>query len=260
MRIRRAEQEACVAAVRFKCDVLWAQLDALNHAYVTPGVIPPGAFRPGQAMTDRPAGRRYVIGPDSRPAFARYARLHRDQARERTVILGPERAYEVDAIGLAVLRSVRRPAQPRRDRRASGADLFGAGRDHRQGRRRVLAGPRRQAAAARRAGRSPRAGRFAAPTAYAPFAGGPAGLLAELTHRCPLQCPYCSNPLELERANRELTADEWGETFAQAAAMGALQLHLSGGEPTARRDLDRILAHARRRRPLHQPRHRGACC
>jgi pyrroloquinoline-quinone synthase len=43
----RAEQEACVAAVRFKCDVLWAQLDALNHAYVTPGAIPPGAFRPG---------------------------------------------------------------------------------------------------------------------------------------------------------------------------------------------------------------------
>jgi pyrroloquinoline-quinone synthase len=42
----RAEQEACVAAVRFKCNVLWAQLDALHHAYVTPGWIPPGAFNP----------------------------------------------------------------------------------------------------------------------------------------------------------------------------------------------------------------------
>lgn len=42
----REEQEACVAAVRFKCNVLWAQLDALHHAYVTPGLIPPGAFRP----------------------------------------------------------------------------------------------------------------------------------------------------------------------------------------------------------------------
>jgi pyrroloquinoline-quinone synthase len=42
----RAEQEACVAAVRFKCNVLWAQLDALHHAYVTPGFIPPGAFNP----------------------------------------------------------------------------------------------------------------------------------------------------------------------------------------------------------------------
>ena len=89
------------------------------------------------------------------------------------------------------------------------------------------------------------------------FAGGPAGLLAELTHRCPLQCPYCSNPLELERANAELGAEEWGETFRQAAAMGVLQLHLSGGEPTARRDLDEIVAARRRRRPLHQSRHRG---
>jgi pyrroloquinoline-quinone synthase len=44
----REEQEACVAAVRFKCDVLWAQLDALHHAYVTPGLIPPGAWRPGE--------------------------------------------------------------------------------------------------------------------------------------------------------------------------------------------------------------------
>jgi pyrroloquinoline-quinone synthase len=42
----RAEQEACVGAVRFKCNVLWAQLDALHHAYVAPGAIPPGAFNP----------------------------------------------------------------------------------------------------------------------------------------------------------------------------------------------------------------------
>jgi len=42
----RADQEAVLAALRFKCDVLWAQLDALHHAYVTPGHVPPGAFRP----------------------------------------------------------------------------------------------------------------------------------------------------------------------------------------------------------------------
>jgi pyrroloquinoline-quinone synthase len=42
----RKEQEACIAAVRFKCNVLWAQLDALHHAYVSPGLIPPGAFVP----------------------------------------------------------------------------------------------------------------------------------------------------------------------------------------------------------------------
>ena len=79
---------------------------------------------------------------------------------------------------------------------------------------------------------------------YGRFEGGPAGLLAELTHRCPLQCPYCSNPLEMERADTELSAAEWGEVFRQAAAAGVLQLHLSGGEPTARRDLDEILAYA----------------
>ncbi len=43
------EQAAAVDAVRFKCNVLWAQLDALHHAYVAPGLVPPGAFRPGQA-------------------------------------------------------------------------------------------------------------------------------------------------------------------------------------------------------------------
>jgi len=48
--LTREEQEGCIAAVRFKCDVLWAQLDALHHAYVTPGLVPPGAFRPGQDL------------------------------------------------------------------------------------------------------------------------------------------------------------------------------------------------------------------
>jgi PqqA peptide cyclase len=72
----------------------------------------------------------------------------------------------------------------------------------------------------------------------------PVGLLAELTHRCPLQCPYCSNPLELERVAGELTAGEWCDVFSQAADLGVLQVHLSGGEPTVRRDLVEIVAHA----------------
>ena len=45
----RDEQRRCIAALVFKTDVLWAQLDALHHAYVSPGLIPPGAFVPGQA-------------------------------------------------------------------------------------------------------------------------------------------------------------------------------------------------------------------
>ena len=60
----------------------------------------------------------------------------------------------------------------------------------------------------------------------------PMGLLAELTHRCPLQCPYCSNPLEMDRPNTELSTAEWQRVFAEAAGLGILQLHLSGGEPT----------------------------
>jgi PqqA peptide cyclase len=69
----------------------------------------------------------------------------------------------------------------------------------------------------------------------------PVGLLAELTHRCPLQCSYCSNPLELERVNKELTTAEWVSVMEQAGAMGILQVHLSGGEPTARKDLEDIV-------------------
>ncbi len=72
-------------------------------------------------------------------------------------------------------------------------------------------------------------------------ARAPIGLLAELTHRCPLQCPYCSNPLELERVNTELTTEEWQKVMRQAAQLGILQIHLSGGEPTVRRDLEDIV-------------------
>jgi pyrroloquinoline quinone biosynthesis protein E len=65
----------------------------------------------------------------------------------------------------------------------------------------------------------------------------PMAMLAELTHRCPLACPYCSNPIALTQANEELSTEEWTGVFAQAADLGVLHLHLSGGEPTARRDL-----------------------
>ena len=71
----------------------------------------------------------------------------------------------------------------------------------------------------------------------------PMGLLAELTHRCPLKCPYCSNPVELERRSTELDTDTWKRVFSEARDLGVLQLHLSGGEPTARQDLDQLIAH-----------------
>jgi PqqA peptide cyclase len=72
----------------------------------------------------------------------------------------------------------------------------------------------------------------------------PIGLLAELTHRCPLACPYCSNPLALESRTDELDTATWARVFREAAAMGVLQVHLSGGEPASRRDLVEIVAAA----------------
>jgi len=74
----------------------------------------------------------------------------------------------------------------------------------------------------------------------------PLGLLAELTHRCPLGCPYCSNPVGLERRADEIDAAIWARVFAEAADLGVLQVHLSGGEPAARRDLVEITAAAHR--------------
>jgi PqqA peptide cyclase len=72
----------------------------------------------------------------------------------------------------------------------------------------------------------------------------PLGLLAELTHRCPLGCPYCSNPLALEAREDELDTATWARVFREAAALGVLHVHLSGGEPAARRDLADITAAA----------------
>jgi len=74
----------------------------------------------------------------------------------------------------------------------------------------------------------------------------PLALLAELTHRCPLRCPYCSNPLELEAKARELDTASWARVFDEAAALGVLHAHLSGGEPAARADLVDLVAHCAR--------------
>ena len=73
----------------------------------------------------------------------------------------------------------------------------------------------------------------------------PIAMLAELTHRCPLACPYCSNPVDLARKEAELTTAEWAEAFRQAADLGVLHLHLSGGEPASRPDLTHLVVAAR---------------
>ncbi len=72
----------------------------------------------------------------------------------------------------------------------------------------------------------------------------PYAFLAELTYRCPLHCPYCSNPTRV-RNDRELTTDEWCRVFREAAALGVLQIGFSGGEPLVRHDLAELVRGAR---------------
>jgi pyrroloquinoline quinone biosynthesis protein E len=73
----------------------------------------------------------------------------------------------------------------------------------------------------------------------------PTTLLAEITHRCPLHCPYCSNPLKMVGARDELTTAEWTRVLSEARQLGVLQLGLSGGEPLVRGDVEELAAHAR---------------
>ncbi len=74
----------------------------------------------------------------------------------------------------------------------------------------------------------------------------PRWLLAELTYACPLQCPYCSNPVDFARHKEELTTEGWKRVLSEAREMGAVQLGFSGGEPLTRPDLEELVAHARR--------------
>ena len=131
--------------MRFKCNVLWAQLDALHHAYVAPGLIPPGAFRPEAHMSDAgKAARVRSSTAASRPALPRHIKLRHDAARDRWMILAPERVFTPDAIAVAVLqlcdgsRTVEAIAEEL-------ARTYNAPKEQHPGRRRRhAAGPRRQ--------------------------------------------------------------------------------------------------------------------
>src|SRR5258708_23137932 len=73
----------------------------------------------------------------------------------------------------------------------------------------------------------------------------PLALIAELTHRCPLHCVYCSNPAELTARADELRTETWFRVFREAAALGVMQLDLTGGEPLTRSDLSSLVEAAR---------------
>jgi pyrroloquinoline quinone biosynthesis protein E len=73
----------------------------------------------------------------------------------------------------------------------------------------------------------------------------PLALIAELTHRCPLHCVYCSNPMQLAGTQSELSTEEWTSVFQQSGQLGMLHAHFTGGEPLARTDLTELVAAAR---------------
>ena len=73
----------------------------------------------------------------------------------------------------------------------------------------------------------------------------PLALIAEVTHRCPLHCVYCSNPLELAGTKNELSTEEWTGVFQQCGKLGMLHAHFTGGEPLARPDLTELISAAR---------------
>ena len=73
----------------------------------------------------------------------------------------------------------------------------------------------------------------------------PYTLVAELSYRCPLRCLYCSNPLEFHAMQDELSTEQWCQTFSDAADLGVVQVHLSGGEPLVRKDIPALIRHAR---------------
>jgi PqqA peptide cyclase len=73
---------------------------------------------------------------------------------------------------------------------------------------------------------------------------GPLALIAEVTHRCPLHCVYCSNPLQMTAGKAELPTADWVRVFEESAKLGILHLHLTGGEPLARPDLTELAAAA----------------
>ena len=74
----------------------------------------------------------------------------------------------------------------------------------------------------------------------------PYAMVAELTYACPLRCPFCSNPLELDRYRDELDTATWIRVLGEAAGLGVVQVHFSGGEPLVRRDLAELIRAARR--------------
>jgi PqqA peptide cyclase len=205
-------------------------------------------------MTADARHRAAGLTPGCRPAFGNGIRLIHDEARGQDALLYPEGVLLLNETAGAVLR--RCDGSRAVDEIAADLALEYAGAstadvlallDGLVARRLITAG---------RPGSDPpppvAAPRVADAPRVAPAAPGerpdpvPLGLLAELTYRCPLRCPYCSNPEELAAYRGELTTEQWCRVLDEARDLGVLQVHLSGGEPLVRRDLADLIAHAHR--------------
>jgi PqqA peptide cyclase len=183
------------------------------------------------------------------PRLWRLARIGHDRVRQRPVLLYPEGAMFLNDTGRAILelcdgsRSVEEIIGTLGARYQ--ADVAGDVTEYlgQMARRELVMGV--PAGAAPASVPAPIAASGPAARAPSPGLNQPTTLLAELTYRCPLHCPYCSNPLEMSRAEAELSTADWKRVFTQARELGVLQLGLSGGEPLVRKDLEELVAHAR---------------
>jgi pyrroloquinoline quinone biosynthesis protein E len=189
-----------------------------------------------------------------KPKLAAKARVRRDPRDGSAILLAPERGLRLSETAEATVAladgsrtldeivDALASRYPGADRRRIDADVRALLGDLHS--RALLEGfePSPAVAVQAGAGTSVRAA-----SVRAPHEGeeAPYTLVAELTHRCPLACPYCSNPRQLVRGNEELRTEEWQRVIDEATSLGVMQVHLSGGEPLARSDLEAIAAHAR---------------
>ncbi|WP_375408026.1 pyrroloquinoline-quinone synthase PqqC [uncultured Methylobacterium sp.] len=125
-------QRQAMAALTFKCNVLWTQLDALYFAYVAPGMIPPDAWTPGTGLVPEPAvtqaaGTGTLVATDI-PRLPRGVRLRHDEVRGQHVLLAPERTFDLDGNAVAVL-SLVDGSRTVRDIAGMLAEQFSADRD-----------------------------------------------------------------------------------------------------------------------------------
>ena len=197
-----------------------------------------------------------------RPKLWRLARIGHDRIRDRPVLLYPEGAMFLNSTGKAILELVDGERTIGEISETLGRIYSADVRDDvleylvKLGRQDIVTVPGADpvarhaphpAASAASLGSAPvtvGAAREGRPGG-SPLLAAPTTLLAELTYRCPLHCPYCSNPLAMTKADAELSTDDWKRVFTQARELGVLQLGLSGGEPLARKDLEELVAHAR---------------